>query len=264
MSIPGDHRQQGLPLGHQRPLPRRPDDPGRRRRRRRRRRHGVDDERAVPAPRSASRVPNGQRRDRRLDDPRRPLVRVRRRAHGHRDREVLRRDGRASPARRMDEMRCEEPRAGRGRPEGRPVQRRDRRSRDPAAQGRPAWSSSPTRVSAPEPRPESLGGLRPAFGKDGTITAGNASQISDGGAAVVMTSREKAEELGVSPLAELVGFGMVAGPDASLLTQPSRAIKRALDRSAALALRRRPLRAQRGVRRRRRRVDGATSGSPTT
>ena len=76
---------------------------------------------------------------------------------------------------------------------------------------------------------ESLAGLRPAFSKDGTITAGNASQISDGGAAVVVTSREKAEELGVTPLAELIGYGMVAGPDASLLTQPSHAIKRALE-----------------------------------
>lgn len=78
---------------------------------------------------------------------------------------------------------------------------------------------------------ESLAGLRPAFGKEGTITAGNASQISDGAAAVVMTSRAAAEKLGVGPLAELVGFGMVAGPDASLLTQPSRAIKRALDKA---------------------------------
>jgi acetyl-CoA C-acetyltransferase len=76
---------------------------------------------------------------------------------------------------------------------------------------------------------ESLAGLRPAFSKDGTITAGNASQISDGGAAVIVTSRAKAEELGVTPLAELIGYGMVAGPDASLLTQPSRAIKRALE-----------------------------------
>jgi acetyl-CoA C-acetyltransferase len=76
---------------------------------------------------------------------------------------------------------------------------------------------------------ESLGGLRPAFSKDGTITAGNASQISDGGAAVIMMSKAKAEELGASPLAELVGYGMVAGPDPSLLTQPSRAIKRALE-----------------------------------
>ncbi|HEY5173879.1 MAG TPA: acetyl-CoA C-acetyltransferase [Acidimicrobiia bacterium] len=76
---------------------------------------------------------------------------------------------------------------------------------------------------------ESLAGLRPAFSKDGTITAGNASQISDGGAAVIVTSRAKAEELGVTPLAELIGYGMVAGPDTSLLTQPSRAIKRALE-----------------------------------
>jgi acetyl-CoA C-acetyltransferase len=76
---------------------------------------------------------------------------------------------------------------------------------------------------------ESLAGLKPAFSKDGTITAGNASQISDGGAAVIMTSKAKAEDLGVTPLAELIGYGMVAGPDPSLLTQPSRAIKRALE-----------------------------------
>jgi acetyl-CoA C-acetyltransferase len=87
----------------------------------------------------------------------------------------------------------------------------------------------------PGTTPESLSGLRPAFAKDGTITAGNASQISDGAAAVIVTSREKAAELGLTPIAELVGFGMVAGPDPSLLTQPSRAIKRALD-SANLPL----------------------------
>jgi acetyl-CoA C-acetyltransferase len=77
---------------------------------------------------------------------------------------------------------------------------------------------------------ESLAGLRPAFSKDGTITAGNASQISDGAAAMIVMSKAKAEELGVTPLAELIGYGMVAGPDPSLLTQPSRAIKRALER----------------------------------
>jgi acetyl-CoA C-acetyltransferase len=62
-----------------------------------------------------------------------------------------------------------------------------------------------------------------------TITAGNASQISDGAAAVIVTSREVADDLGATPIAELVSFGMVAGPDPSLLTQPSRAIKRALE-----------------------------------
>jgi acetyl-CoA C-acetyltransferase len=74
---------------------------------------------------------------------------------------------------------------------------------------------------------ESLGGLRPAFTKDGTITAGNASQISDGGAAVIVMSKAKAAELGLEPLGELISYGQVAGPDASLLTQPSRAIAQA-------------------------------------
>src|ERR1700722_771285 len=80
----------------------------------------------------------------------------------------------------------------------------------------------------PETTAESLGKLRPAFDKNGTITAGNASQISDGGAAVIVMSKAKAEELGVTPLGELVGYGQVAGPDPSLLTQPSRAIAQAL------------------------------------
>jgi acetyl-CoA C-acetyltransferase len=79
----------------------------------------------------------------------------------------------------------------------------------------------------PETTAESLGALKPAFTKDGTITAGNASQISDGGAAVVLMSAAKAKELGLVPLGEVVGYGMVAGPDNSLLTQPSRAILKA-------------------------------------
>jgi acetyl-CoA C-acetyltransferase len=78
---------------------------------------------------------------------------------------------------------------------------------------------------------ESLSKLRPAFDKEGNITAGNASQISDGGAAVVVMSKAKADELGLTPLAEVVGYGQVAGPDASLLHQPSGAIKNALDRA---------------------------------
>ena len=74
---------------------------------------------------------------------------------------------------------------------------------------------------------ESLGGLRPAFDKAGNITAGNASQISDGGAAVIVTSKAKAEELGLAPLGEIVSYGQVAGPDPSLLSQPARAIQAA-------------------------------------
>jgi acetyl-CoA C-acetyltransferase len=75
---------------------------------------------------------------------------------------------------------------------------------------------------------ESLGALKPAFDKEGTITAGNASQISDGGAAVIVTSKARAEALGVAPLGEVVSYGQVAGPDASLLLQPANAIAKAL------------------------------------
>ncbi|HEY8301431.1 MAG TPA: acetyl-CoA C-acetyltransferase [Jatrophihabitans sp.] len=75
---------------------------------------------------------------------------------------------------------------------------------------------------------ESLAKLRPAFNKDGTITAGSASQISDGAAAVVVMSKAKAEELGLSWLAEIGAHGNVAGPDNSLQSQPSNAIQHAL------------------------------------
>ena len=78
---------------------------------------------------------------------------------------------------------------------------------------------------------ESLGSLKPAFDKDGTVTAGNASQISDAGSAIVMMSKREAEKRGVKPLGEFVSYGMVAGPDnASLLHQPSRSIVKALER----------------------------------
>ena len=76
----------------------------------------------------------------------------------------------------------------------------------------------------PDTTVESLGALRPAFRKDGTITAGSASQISDGACAVVVMSRAKAEELGLAWIAEIGAHGMVAGPDSSLQSQPARAI----------------------------------------
>ncbi|MCX5584446.1 acetyl-CoA C-acetyltransferase [Streptomyces erythrochromogenes] len=80
----------------------------------------------------------------------------------------------------------------------------------------------------PETTVESLGKLRPAFAKDGTITAGTSSQISDGAAAVVVMSRAKAEELGLEWIAEIGAHGNVAGPDNSLQSQPSNAILHAL------------------------------------
>jgi acetyl-CoA C-acetyltransferase len=77
---------------------------------------------------------------------------------------------------------------------------------------------------------ESLSRLRPAFSKDGTITAGSASQISDGAAAVVVMSRAKAEELGLDWLAEIGAHGVVAGPDSTLQSQPARAIATACEK----------------------------------
>ncbi|MFC1474384.1 MULTISPECIES: acetyl-CoA C-acetyltransferase, partial [Rhodococcus] len=74
---------------------------------------------------------------------------------------------------------------------------------------------------------ESLGKLRPAFSKDGTITAGSASPISDGAAAVVVMSKTKAEELGLTWIAEIGAHGVVAGPDSTLQSQPARAIAKA-------------------------------------
>jgi acetyl-CoA C-acetyltransferase len=78
---------------------------------------------------------------------------------------------------------------------------------------------------------EILSKLRPAFGKDGTITAGSSSQISDGACAVVVMSRAKAEEMGQPWLAEIGAHGNVAGPDNSLQSQPSGAIKHALGKA---------------------------------
>jgi acetyl-CoA C-acetyltransferase len=79
----------------------------------------------------------------------------------------------------------------------------------------------------PDTTVEKLAKLRPAFAADGTITAGSASQISDGAAAVVVMSKAKAEQLGLPWIAEIGAHGVVAGPDASLHEQPSNAIKAA-------------------------------------
>ncbi len=83
----------------------------------------------------------------------------------------------------------------------------------------------------PETTAESLARLRPAFSPDGTITAGSSSQISDGACAVVVASKAKAQELGLSWLAEIGPHGVVAGPDNSLQSQPSNAIATALRRA---------------------------------
>jgi acetyl-CoA C-acetyltransferase len=83
----------------------------------------------------------------------------------------------------------------------------------------------------PDTTVESLSKLPPAFGADGTITAGSSSQISDGAAAVIVASRQAAERLGARILAEVGAFGTVAGPDNSLHSQPANAIKKALKKN---------------------------------
>ncbi|MCD2464356.1 MULTISPECIES: acetyl-CoA C-acetyltransferase [unclassified Streptomyces] len=97
----------------------------------------------------------------------------------------------------------------------------------PQRKGEPVVFSKDEGIRA-ETTVESLGKLRPAFAKDGTITAGTSSQISDGAAAVVVMSKAKAEELGLEWIAEIGAHGNVAGPDNSLQSQPSNAILHAL------------------------------------
>ncbi len=75
---------------------------------------------------------------------------------------------------------------------------------------------------------ESLGKLRPAFSPDGTVTAGNASQISDGAAALIVADRSAAEAAGLPIIAEVVSYGQTAGPDATLHERPAEAVNKAL------------------------------------
>ncbi|TMK83138.1 MAG: acetyl-CoA C-acetyltransferase [Actinobacteria bacterium] len=100
----------------------------------------------------------------------------------------------------------------------------------------PQRKGDPVRVEEDEGiRPgttvESLSALKPAFSKEGTITAGNASQISDAGAALVVMPAEKAKSLGLEPLATIVAHGQVAGPDTALHLQPANATRKAAQKA---------------------------------
>jgi acetyl-CoA C-acetyltransferase len=99
----------------------------------------------------------------------------------------------------------------------------------PQRRGEPVPFTTDEGVRA-DTTPESLSQLKPAFAKDGTITAGSASQISDGACAVVVMSRDAAQLHGAPVLAEVGYHGVVAGPDASLQAQPANAINKALAR----------------------------------
>ncbi|HEX6338747.1 MAG TPA: acetyl-CoA C-acetyltransferase [Jiangellaceae bacterium] len=99
----------------------------------------------------------------------------------------------------------------------------------PQKRGEPVLFSEDEGIR-PDTTAEGLAKLRPSFSPDGTITAGSASQISDGACAVVVMSKAKAEELGLDWLAEIGAHGVVAGPDSSLQSQPARAIAVACER----------------------------------
>ncbi|KXX58449.1 acetyl-CoA C-acetyltransferase [Rhodococcus sp. LB1] len=99
----------------------------------------------------------------------------------------------------------------------------------PQRKGDPVLFTADEGIRA-ETTAESLAGLRPSFAKGGTVTAGSASQISDGAAAVVVMSKSKALELGLSWIAEIGASGQVAGPDSTLQSQPANAIAKACER----------------------------------
>ena len=246
---PGADDQQGLPVRPRRDRAGRPADPRRRVRHRRRRRHGVDDQRAAPAaeePRAATstatstmRRPHGLRR----------AVRTRSRpGDGRVDRARNAGDAGHHPRGAGRVLRAVAP-AGRRGVEERAFRRRDRRrSRSRSARATRSSFRTDEGIRA-DTTAEALAKLRPAFGKDGTITAGSSSQISDGAAAVVVMSKAKAEELGLTWLAEIGAHGVVAGPDSTLQSQPANAIAKACAKEGIDARRPRPGRDQRGVRR---------------
>ena len=102
----------------------------------------------------------------------------------------------------------------------------------PQRRGEPVVVSADEGIR-PDAGTDSLARLRPAFDPRGTVTAGNASQISDGASAMVLASARAAERLGATPVGEIVAYGQVAGPDTSLLLQPAVAINKSLERNGA-------------------------------
>ena len=210
---PGADDQQGLPVRPRRDRAGRPADPRRRVRDRRRRRHGVDDARrrtCCPGRARASSTATST-----LVDSmalRRALLRVRpdRDGRAHRARTTTRYRRHAARSRTRSRPRSHQ-RAAAAQKNGvfdeeiAPVD-------DPAAQGRPGRGHARTRASAATRLPSRSAGCARRSRKDGTITAGSSSQISDGAAAVVVMSKAKAEELGLTWLAEIGAHGVVAGP----------------------------------------------------
>ncbi len=151
----------------------------------------------------AQRHQDGRLQARRHDDQGRPDGRLQRLPHGQHGRERRPASGRSPATSRTSSP---SPRRTRPRRRRRPAGSRTRSRRSPSRPARATSSSTRTSTSAPAPRSTASAKLRPAFAKDGTVTAGNASGINDGAAAVVLMTAEEAEKRGLTPLARIVSW----------------------------------------------------------
>ena len=184
-------------------------DPARRCRFRHRRRRRSHVARRLPDAGDAFRRAHGRHQDDRRHG-RRADRSVRRRPHGHHRREPGRRST-ASRARMQDDFACESQRAP---PPPSPPATSSRRScRSPSRPARATWCSTPTSTSRPTPPWKSLAKMKPAFNKDGTVTAGNASGINDGAAFLVLADAAKAAAGGHKPMARLVAYAIAGVPN---------------------------------------------------
>ena len=220
------HGQQGVRLKPQGGDAGCASHPMRRRRGRRRRRHGKHVPSAVPPAEGAGRLSDGQRRDHRLDDPRRAVGRVQQSAHGDLWRPLRGKIPDFPPASRTILPWPAIPgRSSRSSPA--PLPGRLCRWKSPGRRGRRvvALDEEPQRFNE-----EKLRSLGPAFGKEGTVTAGNASSISDGAAAIVVAAAEKAEKLGVTPQARILGYSTHSQEPEWFTTAPIGAIAKLMAR----------------------------------
>ena len=194
---------------------------------------------------SAQRREDGRARDGRHHDQGRPVGRLQRLSHGHHRRE--RRPAVADHARAAGRVRRRLAEQGGGRAEGRQVQGRDRAG-DGQDAARATSSSTPTNIRRHGATLDAMAKLRPAFAKDGTVTAGNASGINDGAAAVVLMRRAKPQKRGKTPLARIVSWAQ-AGVDPSIMgTGPIPGLARGAQEGRLEGRGPRSGRGQRGVR----------------
>ena len=261
----GHHRQQGVPVGPQHHLssPTSSSQAGDGRHRGGRR-HGVDDQRPVPAARGPGRLPPRRPGRRRLDDVRRPVLRLRPVSPWARAPRSTRRRP-ASPAVRQDEFAAtSHERAAAAMKDGLLRRRDRRRSRCRSARATRSWST-PTRACARARRAETLGGLRPAFDRRRQHHRGQRHpDLRRRRPPSSSCRRRRPSELGVAARRGRSATARSPAPDHVAADPAVAGHPRGARPGRQVGRRRRPVRAQRGVRRRRPRLDGTSSASPTT